>query len=347
MQEKKVTIYSLAQELGVSVAAISRAFDPNSRLSKEKRKLILSTAKKYGYTPNRMASRLSMEPIKIGVVNFIYMKLYYAEVLEGIQAAHNHLKDYKVECDMRVLQRGENTVEEALAVLDEFMEKHYNGVIISGIYEDCVVEKINELEEAGIHVATLQYDLKESNRLFTSMANYNVIGEMAAQLCGMLLRGSARKKTVMFTGNKKTPTHRQLIESFYCSAVKNGFEVVDIYDTQDNAECAERMVVRAFTDHPDIAAIYASSANSLPICKHLERNGMGQQVAFVASDVFPELYPYIERGIIDATIYQEPYKMGYTAFETLFRVLADGAVAEDVIMSTPRVVLASNLYNYK
>ena len=69
MSENKVTVYTLAQELGVSVAAISRAFDPKSRLSREKREMILRTAEKYGYKPNRIASRLSMEPIHIGVLN--------------------------------------------------------------------------------------------------------------------------------------------------------------------------------------------------------------------------------------------------------------------------------------
>lgn len=347
MQEKKVTIYSLADELGVSVAAISRAFDPNSKLSAEKRKKILSTAKKYGYTPNKMASRLSMAPIKIGLLNFSYIKMYYTELLDGVQAAHQNLRDYKVELDIQVLQRGENTMEEALAILNNFLEKHYDGVIISGIYEDCVVEKINRLEDAGIRVVTLQYDVGESKRLFSSLGDYKVIGEMAAQLCGMLLRSSEGKKAVMFTGNKRSPTHSRLIESFCCAAKKYGVEIADIYDTQDNAACAERMIVQAFGDHPDIAVIYASSANSLPICQYLERNHIGQKVAFVASDVFPELYPYIECGIIDATIYQEPFKMGYTAFEKLFRVLSEGITVEEVITSTPRVVMASNLKNYR
>ena len=60
MQEKRKTIYDIAAELGVSIAAVSRAFDPSSKLSREKRDLILATAKKYCYTPNKMASRLSM-----------------------------------------------------------------------------------------------------------------------------------------------------------------------------------------------------------------------------------------------------------------------------------------------
>lgn len=346
MQEKRTTIYSLAEELNVSIAAISRAFDPNSKLSQEKRKLILETAKKYGYTPNKMASRLSMDAIRIGVLNFSFIKAYYTEVMDGIMGAYHDLRDYKIECDLRVLQRGEHTMEEAFAVLEEFRQKKYHGVIISGIYEDCIVEQINRLVDAGIKVATLQYDVRNSRRLFSSMSNYRMIGEMAAQLCGMLLRGVPCKTTVMFTGNKKSPTHGMLMQSFRLAAEKNDFNIVDIYDTQDNAAVAEQLVEQAFLEHPDIAAIYASSANSLPICKYLEKQGK-KDVVFVASDVFAELHPYIEQGYIDATIYQEPYKMGYDAFDRLYRAVADGVEVEDVVLSTPRVVMASNLKHYK
>ena len=347
MQEKRKTIYDLASELGVSIAAISRAFDPSSKLSKEKRELILATAKKYGYTPNKMASRLSMQEITVGVLNWSYIKVYYSEIMDGIRAAYDSLKDYKIECDMRILQRGENTVEEALAVLDEFKENAYDGVIISGIYEDFIIEKINELTDAGIKVVTLQYDIPNSKRVFSCLSNYDVIGDMAAQLCGMLLRDVKNRKTVMFTGNQVSPTHKTLIEAFSRGAKKYNVDIVATYDTRDDPRYAREMVMKAFSEHPDIAAIYASSANSLPICRYLEGVEGGKKIAFVASDVFPELHKYIEEGYIDATIYQEPYKMGYCAFEQLFRVLADNKVVTGRIMSTPRVVMASNLYCYR
>lgn len=347
MPQKRKTIYDLASELNVSIAAISRAFDPNSKLSKEKRELILATAKKYGYQPNKLASRLSMDDIKIGVLNFSYLKIFYSEILEGVNDAYNDLKDYKIDYVLHNLQRGENTKEDVLKVLDDFLVQKYDGVIIIGIYEDWVIDKVNELTDSGIKVVTVQHDLSKSSRTFSYLSNYNVIGEMAAQLCSMLLRGSVNRKTVMFTGNKVSPIHQQLIEAFCGGAKKYGFEIIEIYDTRDDPDVAKEAVAKAFEEHSDIAAIYASSANSLPICKYLETLENGREIAFVASDVFSDLYPYIENGYIDATIYQEPYKMGYGAFDKLYHMLADGEPMTGCYMSTPRVVMAANLKDYK
>ena len=347
MPQKRKTIYDLASELNVSIAAISRAFNPNSKLSKEKRELILATAEKYGYKPNKMASRLSMDNFTIGVLNFSYIKPFYSEIIDGVMAAYNDLKDYKIYCDLHVLQRGENTKEEAFAVLDSFLEKKYNGVIIIGIYEEWIIDKINQLSDNGIKVVTVQYDMSNSKRVFSSLSNYNVIGDMAAQLCSMLLRGVTNRNTVMFTGNKVSPIHQKLIEAFCRGAKKYNFDIVEIYDTQDNPKVATEAVAKAFSEHPDISAIYASSANSLPICRYLETIENGKQLAFVASDVFPDLYPYIENGYIDATIYQEPYKMGYVAFDKLYHLLVDCEMPAVPLMSTPRVVMSANLSDYR
>ena len=75
--EQKVTIYTLAEKLNMSVSAVSRAFNPNSKLSAEKRKIILEAAEQYGYVQNKMASRLSQQPIRIGVLMRGRIEAYY------------------------------------------------------------------------------------------------------------------------------------------------------------------------------------------------------------------------------------------------------------------------------
>jgi len=47
---------------------VSRAFNPNARIAPEKRMMVLELAEKYGFSPNKHASRLSMKPINIGII---------------------------------------------------------------------------------------------------------------------------------------------------------------------------------------------------------------------------------------------------------------------------------------
>ena len=179
--EQKVTIYTLAEKLNMSVSAVSRAFNPNSKLSAEKRKIILEAAEQYGYVQNKMASRLSQQPIRIGVLMRGRIEAYYLKMLDGIKAAYADFQNYKVTCDIRTLSRDDFSADNACAVLEEFRSAGYDGVILHGIYHEGIVAKVNELAEAGIKVVTLHNDLPASSRLFTSTTNTEYTGRPAVR----------------------------------------------------------------------------------------------------------------------------------------------------------------------
>ena len=102
---EKITIYTIAEETGLTPTAVSRAFNPSSRLDPEKRRLVLETAAKYGFTPNRMASRLSMREIKIGIIIYAGYMPFCEQIIAGIESAKRRMTDYKIDCDLRLLPR--------------------------------------------------------------------------------------------------------------------------------------------------------------------------------------------------------------------------------------------------
>ena len=105
---EKVTIYTLANELNVSASAVSRAFNPNSRLAPEKRKRILEAAEKAGYRQNKMASRLSQDSIRIGVLLCKRIDEFYSQLLAGVESAANAYSSYKLQ------QQRNNSIQQRL-----------------------------------------------------------------------------------------------------------------------------------------------------------------------------------------------------------------------------------------
>ena len=82
-----VTIYTLAKELNMTPSMISRAFSPNGKISEKKRKLILEAANKYGFTPNKFASRLSMKNVRIGILINSRFPVNTDKMIAGIESA--------------------------------------------------------------------------------------------------------------------------------------------------------------------------------------------------------------------------------------------------------------------
>mgnify|MGYP004572954043 CR=1 FL=1 len=110
---------------------------------------------------------------------------------------------------------------------------------------------------------------------------------------------------------------------------------------------AERLVQEAFETHERIDAIYISSSNSIPICRYVDEHGLSDQVTIIASDIFDELNEYLRRGVVNATIFQDPFAQGYAAFEKLYYNLAENRPVPTFVTARPQIVLKSNLPLYQ
>ena len=96
MENNKVTIYTIAEELNMTPSMVSHAFKPDGKVNAKKRKLILETAERMGFEQNKMASLLSMKPIRIATLIYGRFPGYYNEMVRGVEAARRDLSDYKV-----------------------------------------------------------------------------------------------------------------------------------------------------------------------------------------------------------------------------------------------------------
>ena len=186
--DKKMTIYTIAEELGVTPTSVSRAFNPNSRLSAAKRKLILEASAKYGFTPNRMASRLSKREITVGVLIYSRFRQFYSELIRGIEDAYEGLKDYKVKCDLRFVDSLEHSALVCNDILDEFARKKYDGVIISDLTSDADIDKINALSEKCGNLVLVNFDSNGIKRLFASIHDIGGAYAFKAEKCSIVYR---------------------------------------------------------------------------------------------------------------------------------------------------------------
>ena len=132
---------------------VSRAFNPDGKISEEKRNSILAAAQKYNFYPNQLASRLSMKPIRIGVLIRGKFQVNIDKMIDGIYISHNRLKDYKIEYDITILHPMA-CEEEILKAIDKY--KDYSGIIISGMSSSRFTYVINDLYEHNPNIVQVQ-----------------------------------------------------------------------------------------------------------------------------------------------------------------------------------------------
>jgi len=346
--EKRTTIKTIAEKLGVAPSTVSRAFQPDSRISDSQRALILKTAKEMNYVPNQAASRLNQREMHIG---FLIQNIYPAgrdQLLIGIEEAYQDFSDYKVSYHVEFFDE----TKDCAAYCAELFErcKEDDGIIVSGINSPYLKDEMDRFTKKGRVVALLQSGFDYPNYLFRVTHHATVASHMAAEYFSLCTRGLPHRRVIQFTGKRTLDLHLNAELAFSSACKEYGIEVTGVYDMNDNEEILSHMAKTILTEErlAETEGIYITSGLCLPLCRHLEEMGMGDRIFLITTDSFPELRPYILRRTVNASIYQNFYQQAWSAYVLLAKYLINHAEPPRKDISPhPELIMRSNLEFYK
>ena len=145
MKPRRTSLKDLAEQLGVSIATVSRALRGSHEVGDEMKEKVRALAKKLNYRPNPFAQSLRKEaPRVIGVVVPNLVTHYYAAVLDGIE-------DYASQQGYSVFSSNshEDHVREEQAI-DNFISMHVEGIIACLAQDTVDYAHFREIHEMGI-----------------------------------------------------------------------------------------------------------------------------------------------------------------------------------------------------
>jgi len=339
----KITIYTLAKELNMTPSMISRAFSSNGKISEEKREIILETAKKYGFTPNKFASRLSMKNVRIGILINSRFDVNTDKMIVGIENAYEKLKDYKIQYDIAIMNSLENNLEDYIEVLNRY--KNYNGVIVSGMSSEKYTNMLNEVCKENANVVQVQAINKSVDCFFVSKHNEETSSYLAAEFLYNCLKWKERKNILLFTGDKDSALHFSAETAFENACKEFGLSVLKSIDMKDNEEYFSEIISDVFEKYiGETDGIYITSGMSSPLCKYIDENNI--DIPFVSFDTYEEIKKYIKKGIISATIAQNVEKQMENAFEYLVKHIIMGEGSPKTVYTDVQLVLKSNIHQF-
>lgn len=145
MNRHRTSLKDLAQELGVSIATVSRALHNSPEIGKEMQQKVKDLAQRLNYRPNPFAQSLRSEaPKMIGVVVPNLVTHYYAAVLDGIEAEAQTLGYSVISANSH-----EDCVAEAKAI-DNFIGLHVEGIIACLAQDTTDYSHFEEISSMGI-----------------------------------------------------------------------------------------------------------------------------------------------------------------------------------------------------
>lgn len=245
MARHRVSLKDLAQELGVSIATVSRALHNSPEIGLEMQAKVKELARKLNYRPNPFAQSLRYEaPRVIGVVVPNLVTHYFASVLDGIEL-EARTEGYSV-----ISANSHERLEDEARAIDNFNNLHVEGIIACLTQETTDYSHFEEIAKMGIPLVFFGRTCL-SDRFSCVTANGDEAAQQATQ--HLIDTGSRR---IAFVGG---PNHLDMVQRRkhgYLEALRENRIPIDrtlVACNRIDYEVALRETLRLLTmpDRPD------------------------------------------------------------------------------------------------
>ena len=199
----------------------------------------------------------------------------------------------------------------------------------------------------GIRVVCVSTDAPESRRSSIVCVEPKLNGCLAGELMGKFVpRGS---KVAVVTGMLSTEDHRRKTDGFSEAFPRHcpGGKIVKVVEGHEDEDESFQKTFDLLGRGPGLAGIYVNTVNCLPVCRALGARGLAGKIKLITTDLFAEMSPYFQKGIITASIYQQPHRQGQIAVRLMADNLTSKLPLPTIIHLSPGVVMSSNLHLFR
>jgi LacI family transcriptional regulator len=328
-----VTIKTIAEAAGVSIAAVSKALNGHSDIGAETRDRILRISAELGYTPNAFARNLVKKTSNmLGLLIPDISTPIYAEIFKGLDHEAKRRGFDLFLCDTN------RKIEFEAAYVRTLMENRARGIIVAPVDNDA--SHILSLTKGQIPLVFVGGKVNDS--MDNYVANDNRLG---SALAVEHLASFGHRDILMLCDNYRTKTKRDRVAGFQAAMEERGLAPrVDIAPdgAPEGMEYGCRAALEAFDSKNPPTAIYAASDMvALGVLRAAEMRGVSvpRDLSLVGYDdiMFASL-PAINL----TTVAQPKFEIGTIAVELLCEAIAEeGSGAKHRRIVRPSLVARS------
>lgn len=250
----------------------------------------------------------------IAVIPKATSHLFFVSVHAGVRAAEH---DFGVETLWNGPEQ-ETDYSRQIQITDAMVARRVDAIAISATDRDALIAPVRRAINAGIPVTVFDSGLNIDDYVtFVATDNYGA-GQTAARNIAALLGGKGKLAVIMQRPGGQSTTERE--KGFNDTIAKEfpGIAIVasqfGMGDPAKSRSAAENIL----TAHNDLDGIFASAeASSIGAIQAIKARGLSGKIKLVGFDFSDSHREALEQGIMNATIVQDTYHIGYEAVHSL------------------------------
>lgn len=292
---------------------------------------------------------------------------YWENVQAGALEAGEEM-DIRVICEA---PESDTEIDKQIEMIDSAVNAGAGAIIIAPLDKTALNEALGRAKNADIPILTIDSDVdSDVRRVCISTQNY-AAGAIAARYVERLELGEGTAAIITHSNTAQTAQERTAgfldglngkdtavnIPQQAAAAVIPGLEksngsggtsslhVLESKNGEGNAQQSREAAIQLIKENPDLRLIYTTSQlGTVGACQAIEELGVGENVTLIGFDAFEGAEDYIESGVLDAVVTQNPYNMGYLGVRYARKLLNGEAVAREVDTGAT-LITAENLHD--
>ena len=321
----KVRIKDIAERANVSVGTVDRVLHNRGEVSPETRKRILEIIREFNYEPDILASTLaSKKEVRFATIipTYSHDSKFWQNPAQGITKAIDEINHFGVKIidyDFDLYKK-ESFVKQATSLLADKPD----GVLVAPVFSAETLDFLTKLDARGIPFVMINAH-QENTPLPISFIGQDPVqsGLLAAKLLTYGSSCKAHYLIVNIVRDSNVQTHMQQRETGFRKYFENECinSVLDQIIVNGTSQLLINNELNSYFDsHKDVRGIFVTNSKVYKVARFLETHNM-QDLRLIGYDLLDESRNFLESGIIDFLIGQQPEEQGYRAVMALFTQL--------------------------
>ncbi|WP_372635714.1 substrate-binding domain-containing protein [Cohnella sp.] len=281
------------------------------------------------------------KPLNVTVViKSVSKEMEFWQVLtEGVHAAG---KEFGVNARVVGPQR-ETDIDIQIDMLRQVVREKPDVILLAAADYNRLAPLAEEIDKAGIPIITIDSGVNSRiPRSFIATDNVEAGKEAARKLAG-LLEGPAQVAIISYVKETATQIERERGVREVLEA-DGRFEIVGTYFSDGDENIAYETTKELLRKHPGLKGVVGlNEPSSVGAGRAIKDMGRAGEVLLVGFDSSIDEVRLLEEGVIQATVVQRPFNMGYLGIKTAVDLMGGRKVPASVDTGS-LVITKANMY---
>lgn len=264
---------------------------------------------------------------------------YWKTVLIGADVA---AKEYNANLELTA-PKNEYDIEGQTELVREAVNNQVDGIIIAPNSYSGLSDSLTKAVNAKIPVVCIDSEVETIGiKTFIGTDNYEA-GEAAGKELVSLAGTKCRVGLVSFVKSAGNAEKREQGFINYISQFPD-IEIVAKEYCNSDIQTASRLTGKIISENKQVEAIVALNAlSSIGAAAEIQRLELGGKIKMIAFDSTPDEIEFLQNGVINATVVQNPFSMGYLGVKAAVEA-GDGKKIEPQIFTGTKIITEDNMF---